>query len=442
MKCVRLAAVGDVHVGLDSGAVLHSELLVEAADLLLVAGDLTRHGTPAEADRFAAEVATVPVPVVVVLGNHDFESDAAEEVRTVVESAGATVLDGGSVEVDLGGVRVGIAGTPGFGGGFRGASCSEFGEPLMKAFVRHSRTMADALCDSLKRLETDLRIALTHYSPIEATLDGERREIYPFLGSYPRACFHIDRTRCVRFLRAGRAARRRDRRASRGDHRGRTPALGRCAPGGTSGRAVHRRPDPPLCLGHSAGVGRLGRRDSLGQYTGESDVHGRTTISRPMGSGPVAALCSRRRTVATWIKERICRRSHLVPGRALAAHMQSLGLGGGDVEALSEEVARVLLAAVALVVSVTMQVVGAAPVAASSPSGSTVTWRSIDPPENGDVAGAQWIEIDVPVPSMLDRRILAAIFHRKGEAPFPVVVYLHGGSGRGDGHAAVGTAPE
>ena len=184
MKCVRLAAVGDVHVGLDSGAVLHSELLVEAADLLLVAGDLTRHGTPAEADRFAAEVATVPVPVVVVLGNHDFESDAAEEVRTVVESAGATVLDGGSVEVDLGGVRVGIAGTPGFGGGFRGASCSEFGEPLMKAFVRHSRTMADALCDSLKRLETDLRIALTHYSPIEATLDGERREIYPFLGSY------------------------------------------------------------------------------------------------------------------------------------------------------------------------------------------------------------------------------------------------------------------
>ena len=132
---MRLAAVGDVHVGLDSGAVLDSELLVETADVLLVAGDLTRHGTPAEAEMFAAEVATVPVPVVVVLGNHDFESEAAEEVRTIMESAGATVLDGGSVDVELGGVRVGIAGTPGFGGGFRGASCSEFGEPLMKAFV-------------------------------------------------------------------------------------------------------------------------------------------------------------------------------------------------------------------------------------------------------------------------------------------------------------------
>lgn len=184
MSCVRVAAVGDVHVGPDSNAVLTSELLAETADVLLVAGDLTRHGTPAEAEVFAAEVATVPVPVVVVLGNHDYESDAAEEVRAVMESAGATVLDGGSVVIEVDGVRVGIAGTPGFGGGFRGASCSEFGEPLMKAFVRHTRAMADALCDSLGGLDADLRIALTHYSPIEATLDGERREIYPFLGSY------------------------------------------------------------------------------------------------------------------------------------------------------------------------------------------------------------------------------------------------------------------
>jgi Icc-related predicted phosphoesterase len=184
MTSVRLAAVGDVHVGPDSGAVLASELLAETADVLLVAGDLTRHGTPVEAEVFAAEVATVPIPVVVVLGNHDFESDAAEEVRAVMESAGATVLDGESVVVECDGVRVGIAGTPGFGGGFRGASCSEFGEPLMKSFVRHTRAMADALRDALGGLDTDLRVALTHYSPIEATLDGERCEIYPFLGSY------------------------------------------------------------------------------------------------------------------------------------------------------------------------------------------------------------------------------------------------------------------
>jgi Icc-related predicted phosphoesterase len=181
---VRVAAVGDVHVGLDSDAVLASESLSETADVLLVAGDLTRHGAPAEAEVFAAEVATVPVPVVIVLGNHDYEGDAADEVRAVMESAGATVLDGDSVVVEVGDLKVGIAGTPGFGGGFRGASCSEFGEPMMKAFVRRTRAMADALCHSLTGLDSDLRIAMTHYSPIEATLKGERLEIYPFLGSY------------------------------------------------------------------------------------------------------------------------------------------------------------------------------------------------------------------------------------------------------------------
>jgi Icc-related predicted phosphoesterase len=184
VTCVRVAAVGDLHVGLDSDAVFASRSLEETADLLLVAGDLTRHGTPAEAEVLAAEVAAMPVPVVIVLGNHDYESDAADDVRAVMESAGATVLDGDSVVVPVGDVRVGIAGTPGFGGGFRGASCSEFGEPLMKAFVRHTRGMADALCHALSGLDADVRIAMTHYSPIEATLEGERLEIYPFLGSY------------------------------------------------------------------------------------------------------------------------------------------------------------------------------------------------------------------------------------------------------------------
>jgi Icc-related predicted phosphoesterase len=184
MTCVRVAAVADVHVGLDSDPVLAVDRLAEAADLLLVAGDLTRHGTPEEADVLAAEVALVPMPVVIVLGNHDYESDAADRVRAAMEGAGAIVLDGESVVVAVGDVRVGIAGTPGFGGGFRGARCSEFGEPLMKAFVRHTRSMADALCRSLTGLDCDVRISMTHYSPVEATLEGERLEIYPFLGSY------------------------------------------------------------------------------------------------------------------------------------------------------------------------------------------------------------------------------------------------------------------
>ena len=182
---VRIAAVGDIHVGLDTGPVFGPpEQLAESADLLLLAGDLTRRGTPAEAEVLAAELRHVPVPVIVILGNHDYESDAADDVRGIIEAAGATVLDGDSATIEVGDVRVGVAGTPGFGGGFQGASCSEFGEPLMKAFVAHTRAMATALCRSLTALDTDVRVAMTHYSPIEATLVGERLEIYPFLGSY------------------------------------------------------------------------------------------------------------------------------------------------------------------------------------------------------------------------------------------------------------------
>jgi Icc-related predicted phosphoesterase len=182
---VRVAAVGDVHVGLDSGPVLGAPgRIAEVADLLLIAGDLTRRGTPAEAEVLAAELATVDVPVVVVLGNHDYESDAEHEVVGIVESAGAIVLDGDAVTFAVGGVTVGVAGTPGFGGGFPGGTCSEFGEPLMKAFVRRTREMARDLGAALEALDTDVRIALTHYSPVEDTLAGEPLQIYPFLGSY------------------------------------------------------------------------------------------------------------------------------------------------------------------------------------------------------------------------------------------------------------------
>ncbi len=185
LGAVRIAAVGDVHVGVDSERVLGDPgLLAAEADLLLLAGDLTRRGTPAEAAVLARELLGSPVPVVAVLGNHDFESDAAAEIVAVLEQAGVRVLDGTATTVDVDGVQVGVAGTPGFGGGFRGASASEFGEPLMKAFVHHTRQMADALCRSLQGLDTPVRIAMTHYSPIEATLRGERLEIFPFLGSY------------------------------------------------------------------------------------------------------------------------------------------------------------------------------------------------------------------------------------------------------------------
>jgi Icc-related predicted phosphoesterase len=183
---IRIAAAGDTHLGLDAAGSLrpHLEELSASADVLLLAGDLTRVGDPAEAKVVAAELADVEIPRVAVLGNHDHHVGEAEGVVTALEDAGIVVLDGESVVLDIRGVRVGIVGTKGFGGGFAGASGTEFGEPEMKAFIAHTREVATRLQTELERLDTDVRIALLHYSPVKDTLQGERLEIYPFLGSY------------------------------------------------------------------------------------------------------------------------------------------------------------------------------------------------------------------------------------------------------------------
>ena len=183
---VRIAAVGDVHFGRDSAGTMrpHLERLPDEADALVLAGDLTRRGLPEEAKVLAEELRDVAVPVVAVLGNHDFEARAHEELVEVLEDAGVSVLQGEGVVLGVAGTRVGIAGTCGFGGGFVGASGSDFGEPEMKAFIARTRREAGALEHALAGLETTTRIALLHYSPVEDTLVGERLEIYPFLGSY------------------------------------------------------------------------------------------------------------------------------------------------------------------------------------------------------------------------------------------------------------------
>ncbi|MEV8596034.1 metallophosphoesterase [Streptomyces sp. NPDC052012] len=186
---IRIAAVGDIHMGPDSRGRLRPafDTLPECADLLLLAGDLTRHGTPDEARVVADEIRGLAVPVVAVLGNHDHHDDRPDEVSALLRDAGAHVLEGEGTVVRCGEARVGVAGTKGFGGGFVGRSAGEFGEPVMKEFVRHSRHCADGLRASLERLaqeECDARIALTHYSPVAETLAGEPLEIYPFLGSY------------------------------------------------------------------------------------------------------------------------------------------------------------------------------------------------------------------------------------------------------------------
>ncbi|MBQ0987871.1 metallophosphoesterase [Streptomyces sp. F63] len=189
---IRVAAVGDIHMAPDSRGLLRPAFatLGDRADLFLLAGDLTRHGTPEEARVVAEEISGLAVPVVAVLGNHDYQDDRPEEVADILRSAGATVLEGGSTVLRVDGTPVGIAGVKGFCGGFAGRSAGEFGEPEMKAFVRSTRLSADSLRRELEDLagqECLLRIALTHFAPVRDTLAGEPEEIYPFLGSYQLA---------------------------------------------------------------------------------------------------------------------------------------------------------------------------------------------------------------------------------------------------------------
>lgn len=183
---IRIAAFGDVHVGTDSRGRLAPHLagIDEQADVLLVAGDLTKRGFPEEAVVFAEELSGVELPKVAVLGNHDYESDNDAEVVKILEESGITVLEGDSTVIEVAGSRLGVAGTKGFGGGFAGASASAFGEPEMKAFVRHTEGLARSLERALRELDTDHKVALLHFAPTEGTLRGERLEIFPFLGSY------------------------------------------------------------------------------------------------------------------------------------------------------------------------------------------------------------------------------------------------------------------
>ena len=183
---IRVAAVGDVHVAADVAGSMRPafDRLHEEADLLVLAGDLTRLGLPEEAAVLVEELAGVQVPMVAVLGNHDMHSDRTAEVVDVLTDAGVRVLEGDAVTFDVDGRSVGVAGVKGFGVGFPGASASDFGEPEMKAFVGHARTAADKLRTALESLDTEYTVALMHYAPVEDTLQGERPEIWPFLGCY------------------------------------------------------------------------------------------------------------------------------------------------------------------------------------------------------------------------------------------------------------------
>ena len=178
---VRLAAVGDLHCTKTSQGAFQPMFarISEAADMLLLAGDITDYGLPEEARIAARELAALRLPIVAVLGNHDYESGKEDEVRQILVDAGVVVLDGDACEIN----GIGIAGVKGFGGGFGQRALGPWGETIIKQFVHAAVDEALKLEAALARLRTEHLVALLHYAPVQQTAEGEPLEIFPFIGS-------------------------------------------------------------------------------------------------------------------------------------------------------------------------------------------------------------------------------------------------------------------
>jgi Icc-related predicted phosphoesterase len=182
---LRIAATGDVHCR-DSNreAVVGAFAALDDVDLVLIAGDLTSHGTLAEAEILCEAAAATEAPVYAVLGNHDWHNDEAEAILARLGEGGVHMLDRAAATCQIDGVEVGIVGVKGFVGGFAPRHLPDFGEPSLRAVYAEATAEVQALDEGLREVATcPVRIVLLHYAPIEATLEGEPREIFVFLGS-------------------------------------------------------------------------------------------------------------------------------------------------------------------------------------------------------------------------------------------------------------------
>jgi Icc-related predicted phosphoesterase len=209
---LRLAAIGDLHVG-ENHVHPYRDLfsrISQEADVLALCGDLTNFGKTSEVEILAEDLQACKIPVVGVLGNHDYECGQPQEVARLLQEAGVKVLDGQSYEV----AGVGFAGCKGFIGGFGRYMLSAFGEPEVKAFVQASIDENLKLETSLRMLRTERIVVVLHYSPVQDTVMGEPPEIYPFLGS-ARMGETIDRFDGISCVLHGHA--------HRGAYEGRTP---------------------------------------------------------------------------------------------------------------------------------------------------------------------------------------------------------------------------
>ena len=199
---MKAAAIGDLHVTEDSVAPYRRmfEEISEQADVLLLCGDLTNFGKISEAEILAEDIRHCTIPVLGVLGNHDYECGVHEDVARILHEGGMIVLDEQAHEID----GVGFAGVKGFIGGFGRGELAPFGEPEIKAFVDIANNEARKLENGLRSLRTEKAVAVLHYSPIVGTLVGEPIEIFQYLGSQ-RLADAIDRFDNISFVVHGHA---------------------------------------------------------------------------------------------------------------------------------------------------------------------------------------------------------------------------------------------
>jgi Icc-related predicted phosphoesterase len=209
---LTLAAIGDLHVS----ETCHNRYrgmfaeISDVADVLALCGDLTNFGKLSEAEILAEDLRACTIPMVAVLGNHDYEEGLAAEIVEILQGVGVTMLD--EQAAVIGGV--GFAGVKGFIGGFGRGELGAFGEEAIKVFVDEARNEARKLENALRSLRTDKVVAVLHYSPVVDTVEGEPLEIYPFLGS-SRLAHAVDRFDNVKAVVHGHA--------HRGAYRGQTP---------------------------------------------------------------------------------------------------------------------------------------------------------------------------------------------------------------------------
>jgi Icc-related predicted phosphoesterase len=178
---MRIGATADLHFFAPKFGMIQEQLAQarDQADLLVVAGDLTNYGKPPEMEQLLNSLVRLRLPIVAVLGNHDYESGCQVELMRMMTDAGIKLLDGTAYERD----GVGFAGTKGFPGGFGRGALTAFGEPEVKAFVQAAIDEALKLERAMSQLRTAKRVVVLHYAPIGDTIRGEALEIYPYLGS-------------------------------------------------------------------------------------------------------------------------------------------------------------------------------------------------------------------------------------------------------------------